>query len=192
MPTPKRLFTAEQLANARYLYEQTSVPAEEVAAMLGISRSTLRGRIKEFGWGARRPGGRSFSPAELLQRAVRAPAAAQTAAEPSTDGSPTGPVDRAAMAERMFKVVERELDVIEAIVQRLGKSADSASESTMRTLASMTRTLREMLRLEPPPAPPELIDDTPVPRDLDELRRELSHKLAALVAEQSDSLSGEP
>ncbi len=205
MPTPKRMFTAEQLADARYLYEQTTVPSEDIAAMLQISRSTLRNRVRELRWRQRNPRGRSFSPAQLLQRAAARKAAAAPAAPaepaaalpPSLPGAlPRDPAERLARAERLQVLVERQMAVAESILSMLEKPKEADAERAARTLASLNRSLKEMTRLDAPldapPAHPEPIDDTPVPRDLDELRRELSRKLESLVAEQSAAVRGEP
>ncbi|MEA2993149.1 MAG: hypothetical protein QOD40_2069 [Alphaproteobacteria bacterium] len=64
------------------------------------------------------------------------------------------------------------------------------AERMARAGAGLTRTLRETMRHDAPPAPHEPVDDNTIPRDLDELRRELSRRLAALVAEQSAEISG--
>jgi hypothetical protein len=195
MPTPKRMFTAEQMADARYLYEQTTVPNEDIAAMLEISRGTLRDRVKEFGWRQRNPRGRSFSPAQLLRRAVTRKTSAASSAlppPPSLPGAlPRDPAERLARAERLQALIERQMDVVESIVSNLEKPEKADGERAARTLASLNRSLKEMVRLETPPELTEPIDDTPVPRDLDELRRELSRKLEAIIAEQSAEAAGE-
>jgi hypothetical protein len=184
------MFTPQQLGDAKYLYEQTSVPAEDIAGMLGISRSTLRNRVKEFTWRQRNPRGRSFSPAQLLQRAAERSGAALATAIPGAH--PPDPGERATLAKRIQAVIERQIAVQEAILPKLEASAAGDVDGVARTLASLSRSLKEVvMRLDAPPATPEPADDDIVPRDIDELRRALSRKLEALVAEQSAELSGE-
>ena len=43
------------VVEARRLYEQTNLPVERIAAMLGIGRTALRTRIDLWGWRLRRP-----------------------------------------------------------------------------------------------------------------------------------------
>lgn len=204
MPMTKRMFTPEQVTEARYLYEQTLVPITDIAALLGVSESTLRSRVKEFGWRKRNPHGRSFSPEQLLRRKAEAAAKTRAVAEA---GAPSGgegapqmadaddrfygprvPADRIAMVERLQRMAERELELIDGILATMpAVPADGEREKTVRTLASLGRTLREMVRLSAPPSQPEPDDDDDtVPCDLDELRRALCEKLEALVAEQQD------
>jgi hypothetical protein len=171
MPAKRIAIPAEKIAEGRFLYEQTLMPLEDVAGTMGISRATLSSRINEWGWHKRNY--------DLRKR----PAHSQHAAPPGeaqifTPGYPRAGTDRVALIERLQQSVGKQLDVVDAIASS-GQTRGEA-ERTVRMFASLSRTLREMTLLDSPPAPPGPEDD--IPRDVDELRRELSRKLAALVA----------
>jgi hypothetical protein len=176
------MFTPEQLAQARYLYEQTLVPMIDIAAMLGISMCTFRARVKEFGWHQRNPKGRSFSPEQLLQRKAEATATAKKKDDMQESGAaaPPAPIDRVARVARLERIVETQIEVIDQLMKKLGAGDDP--ERVARSVALLHRTLQELLRQEPPVT--EAADDDDVPCDLDELRRELSRRLAEIVAGQ--------
>jgi transcriptional regulator GlxA family with amidase domain len=44
-----------RVVEARRLYEQTNLPINHIAAMLGFGRTALRKRIQMWGWRLRRP-----------------------------------------------------------------------------------------------------------------------------------------
>jgi hypothetical protein len=194
MPFAKRLFTPEQIAQARHLYEQTQTPLTDIAALLQVSGHTLRARVKEFGWRARNPKGRSFSPEQLLPSKADASAAKE---KKETEGNAAGeiaqypPIDRVARVARLERIVERQIDVIETLMAKMGAALPDDPERATRSLAVLHRTLQELLRQEPPGPTEGADDDDSVPCDLDELRRELSRRLAAIVARRADRVPGE-
>lgn len=63
----------------------------------------------------------------------------------------------------------------------------------MRTLAGITRTLREIAALNQPDemTPPNETDNDPIPRDIDEFRNELARRINALIDDRGDEESGE-
>ena len=90
-----------------------------------------------------------------------------------------------ALIERVSRAIERELTQIEIIVggHRVPAAQRSEAERRARTLASLARTLNEVRRLRDGEERTKAGDDantTTLPRDLDELRRELSRRLAGL------------
>jgi hypothetical protein len=87
---------------------------------------------------------------------------------------------RAALTARIQAAVEREIEAVERLLTALGASEPAETEGTARTLASLARTLRELVHLDT--SPPEPVDEQP-PRDLDELRRALAQRLDELIAE---------
>ena len=92
------------------------------------------------------------------------------------------------MVERVSSAIERELTKIERIVgnpERLAPVQRIETESRARVLASLARSLKEVMRLreqERGVDDKKAADDDAVPRDLDEFRRELSRRLEGLVA----------
>jgi hypothetical protein len=91
----------------------------------------------------------------------------------------------AALVKRVSHAIERELAQIEALIGATEGStaAPSETERRARTLASLTRTLKEIARLRAAAKKPKQADDGFVPRDIDEYRRDLARRLDRLVAE---------
>jgi hypothetical protein len=103
------------------------------------------------------------------------------------------PGDRRSLVERMMRSAERQVAEIEL---RVG-SPRHDREKDARMLAVLARAMRELTAidamnrdLEGAKTPPAGAynsgsSDEPVPRDVDELRRSVSRKLQAIIAEQS-------
>lgn len=94
------------------------------------------------------------------------------------------------LVARVSGAIERELSKIEHIIgnsTRLPPAQRVETESRARVLASLARTLKEVMRLREQERgagddTTKAADDDAVPRDLDEFRRELSRRLEGLVA----------
>lgn len=182
---PKRSVVApEKIAEGRVLYEQTFTPMEDIAGLLGISRDTLRKRVKEWRWNKR-----AHDP--YVARRMERPAIMNSgAAGKQLPGYPSAPEERVALVERLQDLVERQIAATETMLP-LPTTPDE-TERNARALAGLLRTLRELKRLEAPPAPIESADDDDMPQDIEELRRELSRKLEALVAGREGAVPSEP
>lgn len=166
MPVPPRSHPPEVVAECRQLYEETSTPNRVIAAKLGISGTTLGLRVHLWGWRPRKP------------LPSRAPAASSPVQLPVI-------VAEGTTAERIQRTVDRELAMIEEIVARLERPNGNVhrAERTARVLASLTRTLQEVVRLTAPaPAPSEKNDDHRGPADTDEFIRELARRMEAFAA----------
>lgn len=89
------------------------------------------------------------------------------------------------MIDRVERTLAREIRRIESILADGDRSSteNGAEERRARTLASLARTLNEVMRLREEDRKTKVADDDTVPRDLDEFRRELSRRLDILVAE---------
>jgi hypothetical protein len=112
-------------------------------------------------------------------------ATSEQLAEPAAQASGTS-----AAVSKVHDMTMQLIDHLHAQMAADPPPTPEEAERMARAVAGLTRTLRETMRLDAPPAPPEPTDDNTIPRDLDELRRELSRRLAALVAEQSAEISG--
>ena len=166
MPVPPRSHPPELVAECRRLYEETGTPNRVIAAKLGISGSTFALRVHLWGWRPRRP------------LPGRAPAASSPVLLPAIAAGGTP-------AERIQRTVDRELAIIEEIVARLEPPNGNVhrAERAARVLASLTRTLQEVVRLTAPaPAPNEKNDDHRGPADTDEFIRELARRMDAFAA----------
>ncbi len=86
---------------------------------------------------------------------------------------------------------ERELDAIDSILSVLGAADSAEAERSARTLASLARALKEVMRLAAPEQASDPDDDDPMPRDLDEFRRELARRIEALAAEAEGQAPGD-
>jgi hypothetical protein len=196
MPAP-RFISPEVQARARRLYEETDVPVRDIAKLMGIGDNTFYRRLRGWGWQRRKertsPEDRSALD-HAAAKAERGDAAAEQVLPEAKAPAATPSVDLAEMAAQAEQAVEEQL----AAVQRLMKAFDARStqagqaERAARTLASLSRTLRELkiIRAFDPVAPESNDDDHP--RTTEELRRELSRKLEALVARTTPELPDEP
>jgi hypothetical protein len=190
MPATRKQIPGEKIAHAKYLYEDTSVPVADIAAMVGLSPRTFRSRVSEWGWKKRTANSR-FVPAPPL-RAGNSSVVMPQSPPPNEAGEPPQAVEsRTSLVQRIQGVVEREIDAVEQFLETIVGNDTLETEAAARTLASLARTLRELKSLDAP-LMPVTADDKPVPRDLDELRRSLSQKLERIVAEQCAALAGDP
>jgi hypothetical protein len=200
MVAHKRDFSPEQIAEAKRLYEQTVTPVLDIAAMLGIARSTFNNRVREWKW-ARRSGG---SGVVDIARVVRGTAVAVLTGNadlaPAVNAAPAdfvrlAPVNaerRVALAARIQAVAEREMDVIERVMQVLGPADEAGAERVTRTLAGVSRTLREVAALNQPDevTPPDDADADALPRDIDEFRNELARRLRGIIEARKAAAAG--
>jgi hypothetical protein len=104
---------------------------------------------------------------------------------------------RAALVARMWRTAERQVEEIEDRLKATG-IALAERESNARTLAIVAKTLRELSAFDEAErssrkkkAPPDDHDDA-VPRNVDDLRRELARRLEAFVGGGDRAVSGEP
>ena len=170
----------------RHAYEHTDTPVEDICREHGLSSGTLGDRVRRWGWTPRRaPIPREGAP--------------PTAALPADAAAPTGLVfatqvleqagalppdadaeDPTVTGRRLRAALARVLPAIEAALARLAASAHPRElEHAARTLAGLTKTLRELKGLlsEYPAANPDRGPDDP-----DEFARELVHRLNAFAA----------
>lgn len=147
---------------ARKLYEETDMPLHAIARLAGVSTRTLRYRAEAWGW--------------RLRGAIVAD---------GEDAAESAPEDVAGLVARIRTTVQREIGVAERNLMRTGpRSARiEESEKTARTLASLTKTLNELKRLEADgTAHVPKADDEQI--DIDEFRNEIARRLEALCAEE--------
>ena len=195
----KKEIAPELLAEAKRLYELTLAPVDDIAAMMGVSRALFYRFARKGGWRGRRASVGTFEFARALSgTAVAAIAptpapAEQPRAEVIVTADPLSPEQRLAMALRIQRVVEREMDAMERILAVIQPSDQIEAEHGARTLAGVSRALREIKALTEPVevTPPDETDDDPVPRDIDEFREALARRIEAFVAAQRAADDGE-
>lgn len=191
MSIPARTVTPEVLEEARRLYEHSRVPLLDIAAMLGICKSTLNNRVKQWGWtrrAARIPPAMSIPGRQPVPEAAAGPGASPPAAPPPVAGTPE---TRAELIARLVARVENEISQVERLVTkaRLSAATDSVAEAerAARTLAVLVRSLRELDALKREADVPEDEDIDDGPRDADAYRRELAATLERVLAEGAAS-----
>jgi hypothetical protein len=107
--------------------------------------------------------------------------------------SPGSARERVKLIGRLMRAAERHVKDIEDRLEIAG-IAPTERESDRRALAVLARTLRELTALDDlnrkrkKRGEADRKNDEPIPRDIDEIRRSLSRKLEALVAEQQGAL----
>lgn len=194
MSVPGRSVSPEALEEARRLYERTNVPVQQVADLLGISKSTFNLRRQRWGWTPRmaRIPGAPAPRADVIPQdpladdppaagpppiAVAAGAAAPAEAAPASRGD---------LINRLVRRIEGEIAALERLVALAGlavaarpEASQADSERAARTLAILVRSLRELAALDR--EQPDGSDDD-ADRDADAFRRELGRTLERVLA----------
>ena len=155
--------------------------------MAAPSRSRGRAKRAKAGKTSRRT-----SPAAGAWHDSAPPAATSTplnSAPQAPASSPLNPATATVAAAHLHDVIERELTAVERILDVLGPADAGDAECAARTLASLARTLREIALSSrgDEAAPPDDTDDDPIPRDIDEFRRELARRIHAFVDSRTGS-----
>ena len=178
MSRPPRTFTAAAIADARYRYEETDEPLVLIAERLGIGERTLNRYVARLKWRRRLP--KPSPPPE-------------PAHESKPDSAlPVVPVvvpDVAQVAQNIQAIVQQEVAAIAAIVAKLPRSASSIeADRIARTLATLTRTLQEALRLKAPKASSEeQTDEGRGPDDPDAFILEVARRLEEFARRGEDA-----
>ena len=108
--------------------------------------------------------------------------------------APTREEAHAALAVRIQRVAEREMDAVERVLDVLGPSDQAEADRCARALAGISRTLREITALNTPEdvTRADDTDDDPVPVDLDALRCELARRIKGLIEAERAAVDGDP
>lgn len=172
----------ENAARARELYEQ-GAPTREIMQATGLSHGSLYHWIE----GGPKTRGVPLLPALPKRRVVVRRRVLKE--------------ERLDLVTRMMRAAERQVRDIEIRLAESGQ-APGDGERDARTLAVLARTLQSLTALdalhEPkagkkkPVANDEDDDEDRIPASIDALRRELSNRMAGMVAGASRPLRGEP
>ena len=184
MPPPPIEFPPELVAECRRLYEQTATPAAEIAAMMGVSRDTLRSRTRAWGW-VRRKEPRAMRDPLKSRRVANVVAASSSQTTPPVL-PPVPPERRAALAETIVDTVEDQMNAVKRVLAIVQPKDQAEAEHGTRMIASISQILRETVALFPADTTPHAADlaadaDDP-PRDIDEFREALARRIEAFVA----------
>src|SRR6185312_12916700 len=171
------------IARAHYLYEHTDTPVPEIAAMLGMSRWTLHGRIRQWRWTPRLyPKGEGLVASPVSRQEPEEEHPVQNSAAPSEP-----PVS---FAERLSRVIEAQMQVAERTLKVLGPASPAEAERTARILATVSRTVQEITATAKGHSAADDTDDDAVPRDMDAFRDELARRISGLVEEAERRRTG--
>jgi len=174
------------------LYDLTLTPVADIATMMGVSRKTLERRIHEWGWTPR------SAPRHATDRMLVALAPSNMVGATPAVAVPLTPEARAALATRIHGIVAQSLDAVERVLRIVGPADEVGAERSARTIAAVARTLTEFAVFTKPddaPPPDDADDDDPVPRDIEEFRRELARRIRGFIEARrngADRLRDEP
>ena len=168
--TPELNARFEQL-RSRPRYEDEDESVDVLADEIPMEIVAFRMLIRSIGW-RRRPRRGPKSPRALRILAIGRPrrACLRKPAEPAN----------------VADLVERQLSAIDRILAELPAAHASEPERSARTIASVSRTLKELLRMRAQTAPSASNDDNTMPTDIDEFRRDLARRIEAFVASEAD------
>jgi predicted secreted protein len=172
---PRIEITPEAAAAAREPYERTLTPVSEICARMGVSRSVLYARAREWKRALRR-----YSSGDEGMQAVAQEVGAADIAAAMEEATPDE--RRASLRLHMLRLAEIEMTVIERGLRLLNPKTEAQSERVARIVASFNRSFHEIAAIA---IPDDVPADDPAqeqfPRDIDELRSELARRIHALV-----------
>jgi len=178
---PARIEVAPELiAEGKQLYEETLLPTDEIGARMGLSRSAFYLRVKEWKWKRRRY---STGIAEDAAKTSAPPAAPDTSATPPAEPPLT-------FAERLQRVLDGELAVIERTLKVMGPANNAEAERTARILAAISRTVQEIQTTAEGQMSSDDADDDAVPGDIDEFRETLARRIRGFIEARTRNPSG--
>lgn len=183
MAVPPRRLAPKRLGEARRRYEETREPVDDIARFLGIASRTFFTLARKLGWQSRKT--RPVAPRPALPPVQDRPAIP----------APLSP-NATAVAERIQRTVERELAAIEQIVAMFEPASTHTGEAerAARVLASLTRTLHEVMRLSETSDPKtatgsgEHADDDRGPADPDDFIRDLARRMDAFASRDAGAV----
>jgi hypothetical protein len=202
-------YTPELVASVVHAYVHTDTPTPQIAADHNISERDITRIRHAAGVPTRRSRARELPPDrrevhEITTRLIAAKPpgdvgrntrrAAEHIAPPDEDGAmrsaycalpPASEPDLPALIVRVARLVEHELSAEEATRAELGSLARTPTEleRCARIVASMTRSLRELLRLQAGLAPEQgPNDEARMTGDADDIRNELARRIEAFLA----------
>ena len=179
MPARKHV-APELIAEGKYLYENTLMPIHTIGAKMGLSRTAFYLRVKEWGWTPRR-----YSCGGAGETQFAAP---EAAAEPAA--APDEPAEVLPFAQRLQRVLDGELAVIERTLKVMGPASNAEAERTARILAAISRTVQEIQATAEGQTSSDEADDDAVPRDMDEFRCELARRIHGTIEARRTGAGG--
>jgi hypothetical protein len=155
-------------------------PVEVLAATLKVTKKRFGAIRRAEGWlRSRRKTARTRPRTDVPHNAA--------ASETAVAHPPPAPAAPAKAAD-IGALVERQLCAIDSILEDLRGAPAGEPERHARTIASVSRTLKELMRLRAQSA--DTADDDDMPEDIDEFRLALAKRIEAFVASRTDNSLG--
>jgi hypothetical protein len=182
----EKYITPEVMAEARRLYEETLAPVEDIRAMMGLACASFYRRVHNLGWRRRK----SHAGKSEFARSLTGPAVAKLLtpsavprAQLVANTEPLSPQQRNALAQHLMATTRDALDAVQRVIAKVTPGDQVQNDHCARTLASVSRSLRDIAALNKPDevTPPDETDDDPVPRDMDEFRYELARRIRRFI-----------
>ena len=164
---------------AQQLYEDSRMPVRDIATTVGRAERTIYKWAARGKWTRRRARGRLWITSE---------SAAPAGPAPSPEPEPQA--HRRALVKRLLDSVERQLTETEARLD-LPSSDGAFSEKDARIFALLARTMQQLTLIERGRAPENDDTDHAAPRNIDQLRQDLSQRLARFITEDAGTLPRE-
>jgi len=135
-----RAHSADEIAHARTLYEETDLSPHDIARILGIGTNTFYRRVKSWGWRRRRLRVEEVEAAAVVAAGSR-DRALRRIGQRVLD-------ERRAAIDRAEDAIVAQLDALELMQARVAAAAMTVlqSEKAARTLRLLTQTLVEVGR----------------------------------------------
>jgi hypothetical protein len=171
----------ETIARARRMYAEGE-PVLFICRSCGIGRDTL------YRWidGGTVTGEQRLEPLPRRAEGTARPPRVHRRRRRRTKG------DRVALVQRLWRAAEAQVRDVEECLAR-GEQPPPEHQQGARTIATLAKTMRELIALDEAEGRGGTEDDGDMPQDIDEFRRELARRMDAFVAERLRAgVRGEP
>lgn len=194
----KKPIAPQLLAEGKHLYEKTSTPVALIATRLGLAPSTLRLRVKEWGWvrsSSRGDAARVKTPAAFDEvsrqdqfiaqdeMTIDMPQPTEESSAMAEISSDTPCDERAALYARVIQAAKTQMNAIERLQKTLRSGDAMKAERTTRLMATLNKMLKEVAAIAKPDrvTPHHETDHDAIPRDIDEFREALARQIEGLI-----------
>jgi hypothetical protein len=176
------------VAEAKHLFEETSTPRQDIAAMMEIGLDTLHRHRRESDWQCRQhPSGTRACVPAICGDSGNLPHQQHQGSGDECSAA----ARRRAAASRIMTMLEDELARIENTFKDVGACAEAAFDDRIRTLLGVTKALREveLISKSDEVTTPDATDNDAT-RDIDQFREALARRIESFAAAQQNAVGG--